>query len=79
MKTVKKSKLIVQSSKYNFNDELQKTIDDYNKEGLIVRIENSFSNSSHVGGSAIFLHNPYVLWGLLVILAMTITIGEYGE
>jgi hypothetical protein len=35
--------------------------------------------SAIVGGSAIFLHNPYVLWGLLVILAMTITIGEYGE
>jgi hypothetical protein len=50
MRTVIKSKLLVSESPSELNDKLQKVINNYNSEGLIVKIESSYSATSNVTG-----------------------------
>ena len=50
MRSVVKSKLLVNTNTQDLNERLQKTINLYRAEGLTVRIENSYSASANVGG-----------------------------
>jgi hypothetical protein len=51
MRSVKRSELICNQYPSKLNARLQEVIEEYNGEGLIVRIEKVYSESSRRGGS----------------------------
>jgi hypothetical protein len=59
MRTVVKSKLIASSNTAKLNERLQKVIDRYNSEGLIVKIEATYSASANVGGEVSYSSTLY--------------------
>ena len=51
MRTIRKSKLLKHSDPNKLNTLLQETLNEFNEEGLIVSIEDVFSNSARKTGS----------------------------
>lgn len=54
VRTVRKSKLIKHYEGIKMNEQLQKTIDEFNEAGLIVSIEKVFSESARSGGGTLY-------------------------
>jgi len=52
MKSIVKAKLVCNRDVNVLNEDLQRLIDEYNREGLIVRIEDSYSDTPFVGGKS---------------------------
>jgi hypothetical protein len=59
MRTIVKSKLLVGTDSIKLNERMQKLIDRYNADGLIVKIEAAYSASTHIGGQSTGYANLY--------------------
>jgi hypothetical protein len=52
MRSIIKSKLLVNKDVNVLNERLQKVINKYNAEGLIVKIEAAYTSTSNIGGES---------------------------